>query len=321
MVFVGCVESVTPDTTTVTIGDRTHTFELHRYRFRVKAVWKGQLQDQVEITTSAMGSACGSKFDRNTDYIVYASEHDGELGTSLCAVNPSLRIAFFDLFEFGRPTIIDSTFEWCPVTVDDLFEAAISGDRRTRSAARVGLGMTRNDRPLIVDRLLKMLDGDDANERLAAVEAFRHMGSEGKIAQDGIERAFESENEELRIGAFYSLIGVGGRQYLFPYLMTAIESDSYDLKCAALNQASCMRGCLSSDEQKMLYRELSGLIEYPDRYIRTSAMKGLMSCGDLSVDALPVLDYISSSGQTYQDQKTAEHVAMQIRREYAKEER
>lgn len=51
-------------------------------RFQVKEFWKGNIGNQITITTSSFGTACGINFDRGKEYIVYTYEKNS---TSSCS--------------------------------------------------------------------------------------------------------------------------------------------------------------------------------------------------------------------------------------------
>jgi hypothetical protein len=198
---------------------------------------------------------------------------------------------------------------------------ALTGDFRARYSALAALGMSETDREKIKRRLLEMLDRGDPSERMVAVEAFEHMGADGKSAIGGLNMIFRSGDEGLRLKAFDAIISVNGRETFYPYMLTAINDDSYNLKVRGLREVSCMRGCISPTQQEELYHTLVELINDPDEEIRTLAISGLYSCGHMSVDALDILDRIANSSASCTIRKTAESTASYIRGEYKKDNR
>jgi len=59
------------------VGEQLHAV------FRVTQYWKGDLSEEVGVTTMAAGSLCGVPFEENVHYMVYA-EGDDALSTNVC---------------------------------------------------------------------------------------------------------------------------------------------------------------------------------------------------------------------------------------------
>lgn len=76
--------------------------------FQVGAWWKGEVGEQVTVTTAQSGDSCGFEFTKGERYIVYAGaeEAEGTGGTAKLTVSLCSRTAFFsgaeeDLKELG----------------------------------------------------------------------------------------------------------------------------------------------------------------------------------------------------------------------------
>ena len=55
-----------------------------RISFIISKVWKGNLGDEVSLTTSSQGSLCGFSFVKNKEYLVYAYGNLSDLKTNIC---------------------------------------------------------------------------------------------------------------------------------------------------------------------------------------------------------------------------------------------
>lgn len=54
-------------------------------RFDVSEMWKGFESEALTVSTASNSAACGYSFEEGEEYLVYASESDGELRTTLCS--------------------------------------------------------------------------------------------------------------------------------------------------------------------------------------------------------------------------------------------
>ena len=72
-----------------------------RVTFDVSAVWKGPAYRQLVVTTARWSASCGYPFQRGMNYLVYASDQDGELTTYLCSRTNTLAQAQADLADLG----------------------------------------------------------------------------------------------------------------------------------------------------------------------------------------------------------------------------
>ena len=70
--------------------------------FSVAEVWKGELPQNLVITTGPHSAACGYSFEVGQDYLVYAHGRDNNrLGAGLCSRTALLSNAADDLVELG----------------------------------------------------------------------------------------------------------------------------------------------------------------------------------------------------------------------------
>ncbi|MDH4282395.1 MAG: MYXO-CTERM sorting domain-containing protein, partial [Myxococcales bacterium] len=95
-VFTGEVIAIEPNETTK-FGGLAITL-------RVKQVWKGALQQQVEVHTAGSSAACGYSFVQGTTYLVYAVRDDADpMRVSLCSRTARVDDAQEDLDFLGKP--------------------------------------------------------------------------------------------------------------------------------------------------------------------------------------------------------------------------
>jgi hypothetical protein len=96
-VFTGEVIAIGPNETT--------KFGGLEITLRVKQVWKGALQEQVEVHTAGSSAACGYRFVQGTTYLVYAVRDDADpLRVSLCSRTARVEDAQEDLDFLGKPS-------------------------------------------------------------------------------------------------------------------------------------------------------------------------------------------------------------------------
>lgn len=89
--------------TEVTIGDFGYGEE-KRVVFEVQEVWKGAGSMTVTVYTGPNDGLCGSHFDLDVEYLVYADEYQGRLYTHSCS-RTGLKENNPDLEELGPPLI------------------------------------------------------------------------------------------------------------------------------------------------------------------------------------------------------------------------
>lgn len=60
-------------------------------KIAVQKYWKGKISKEVKITTAKDSAMCGFNFEVGKDYLVYASETDGKLSTTICSRTAQVR--------------------------------------------------------------------------------------------------------------------------------------------------------------------------------------------------------------------------------------
>ncbi|MBM6616230.1 hypothetical protein [Bacillus suaedaesalsae] len=65
--------------------------------FEVKNTWKGTQDSEVAVFTGTDSASCGYSFVQGKNYLVYATESEGKLITSLCSITKPLAAADKDL--------------------------------------------------------------------------------------------------------------------------------------------------------------------------------------------------------------------------------
>jgi hypothetical protein len=92
-VFVGTVI----DSRIVTIKQGKFESSSRAVRLSVDSAFRGVRGSEVEVTTAMGGGDCGFGFVPTQQYLVYASEHEGKLSTSICSRTRSISRAAEDL--------------------------------------------------------------------------------------------------------------------------------------------------------------------------------------------------------------------------------
>jgi hypothetical protein len=100
-VFAGRVVEMTTDSV-------AGAAELRGYivvTFDVSQVWQGDVDSTARVRTGSGGANCGYGFARGQDYLVYATQVEADLVTSLCTLNKPLADASADIaaFQSGPP--------------------------------------------------------------------------------------------------------------------------------------------------------------------------------------------------------------------------
>ncbi len=102
-----------------------------RATFAVTRVWKGVDQPTVVVVTPASSASCGFAFVQGQEYLVYASDIDGQLQTIVCNRTALITMAGEDLAalgagstpspadEAGKPTTLPATGGDTPRTFDE----------------------------------------------------------------------------------------------------------------------------------------------------------------------------------------------------------
>lgn len=93
-VFAGKVVSITP----VNRGGVAPQLQV---RFEVSQSWKGPAAQTIELMTSTDSASCGFSFAQGSEYVVYANDSEGYLGTNLCSRTRALGDAGEDLAALG----------------------------------------------------------------------------------------------------------------------------------------------------------------------------------------------------------------------------
>ncbi|MDQ3668234.1 MAG: carboxypeptidase regulatory-like domain-containing protein [Acidobacteriota bacterium] len=92
-VFVGTVI----DSRIIIVKQGNHEIERLAVRLSVDSPFRGVGGSEVEVTTAMGGGGCGFEFVPTQQYLVYASEYEGKLSTSICARTRSISRAAEDL--------------------------------------------------------------------------------------------------------------------------------------------------------------------------------------------------------------------------------
>ena len=69
--------------------------------FRVVRTWKGMKSETATVTTASDSAACGVAFERDQNYLVYASVQDGALSATSCSRTRSVTEAEEDFKALG----------------------------------------------------------------------------------------------------------------------------------------------------------------------------------------------------------------------------
>ena len=71
-------------------------------QIEVKDAWKGIDQKQVVVYTARDSASCGFEFEVNQEYLIYASESEGKLQTTICSRTTLLNMAAEDMDALGE---------------------------------------------------------------------------------------------------------------------------------------------------------------------------------------------------------------------------
>lgn len=99
-VFAGRVTAID----TPLLSRITGSGNVRQVTFAVSDVWKGEVPQEITLSTAASSAACGYEFDQGDDYLVYAGESRDGLSTGLCSRTQPLSTATEDLRALGSGT-------------------------------------------------------------------------------------------------------------------------------------------------------------------------------------------------------------------------
>lgn len=75
-----------------------------RVTLAVDRAWKGVTSPTVEVLTAESSAACGFNFEPGKGYLIYASDHEGQLHVGLCSRSQPIEQASADLADLGAPS-------------------------------------------------------------------------------------------------------------------------------------------------------------------------------------------------------------------------
>lgn len=96
-------------------GGAAETVEV---RLEVSQVWKGAESRTVLLKTPGSSASCGFNFEQGREYVVYASQQEGNLTAGLCSRTSPLASAADDLAVLGSGTAPSGEAE-TPATLPD----------------------------------------------------------------------------------------------------------------------------------------------------------------------------------------------------------
>jgi len=80
-------------------------FKSRQYTFKVEKAWKGVDKKRISVySLDGASDSCGYAFKQSESYLVYASETDGRLLTSLCSGNVPISAAASEVEQLGEAT-------------------------------------------------------------------------------------------------------------------------------------------------------------------------------------------------------------------------
>jgi len=74
----------------------------NRVTFNVFRTFKGRSSNKLTVITSASTNACGYKFQKGSDYLVYTTRSGNDLKVDLCSRTSLLDNASYDLISIAR---------------------------------------------------------------------------------------------------------------------------------------------------------------------------------------------------------------------------
>ncbi len=99
--------------------------------FKLSAVWKGVLGEDIAIRTEQTDAECGYSFEVGGEYLVYAfSLGNGDLYTGICSRTNPLAAATEDIAQLGEPIFRKvatsvAPMSWGGVKLGHLFDSGI----------------------------------------------------------------------------------------------------------------------------------------------------------------------------------------------------
>lgn len=99
-VFAGQVTDIKPP------KNMTSTLDENKITFSASRSWKGVDSNPVYIYSSGSSASCGYEFEEGQEYLVYAYDNEGRLGTWLCTRTALLADASDDIVALGMGTEI-----------------------------------------------------------------------------------------------------------------------------------------------------------------------------------------------------------------------
>ena len=79
----------------------TNTLDQNKITFNASRAWKGIDRNPVYVYSSGSSASCGYEFEEGKEYLVYAHDEEGKLGTGLCTRTALLADATEDLAALG----------------------------------------------------------------------------------------------------------------------------------------------------------------------------------------------------------------------------
>ncbi len=108
--------------------------------FEVSRVWKGAESRTVLLKTPGSSASCGFNFEQGQEYVVYASQQEGNLTAGLCSRTQLLASAADDLAALGTGTTLSGGTE-TPATLPETGSASSGGQLQPYLLAVGALGV------------------------------------------------------------------------------------------------------------------------------------------------------------------------------------
>ncbi len=205
------------------------------YTFAVDRLWKGDLPETVAVRTVREIEDCGSTFDVDRTYLVYAYEREGQLWVDTCTRTQPAGTAVLDLYELGEPVRTNGSDAVPMVTLDSLIGDFKDVDWAVRQRAMRSVAELDGGYDKTVPALAEVVMSGQGNDRFVAAQALARIGPEATAAVPTLSALLTDPN--LNIGRVCAValgeIGPGARSAV-PALLDAAENEDNSYRASVI---------------------------------------------------------------------------------------
>lgn len=193
------------------------------FLFNVTHVWKGEARDSIVVETARYTSMCGIAFKTGVSYLVYARDYRGGLKAHGCGRTRQLEDAIWDRYWLSAPEFVRNGSRTDIPTLDDLFHMLDEDNSYLNSQASRALGYDRDNRDVIIQRLVQRLRAGDSRNSAQAASTLGLMQRGARPAADDLVRALREGDRKVRRSALFALAGALDSGAFYPYLLVGLK--------------------------------------------------------------------------------------------------